>query len=424
MAEAARFLLFQLMVTRSAFGLAIAALLAFSAACPEIRAQSGESALDRLLKELETNDPTDSELEMLLNDPAFAEVAELAVELEETGPGPKWQPIVTLEVGGGYKDNILLSPLLPEGSLLTRSALDLIVLRDANDGLEAFVFGSWEQIRFEKSEADDEVTAILTADVKKETESGWDLSLNAQYIYTDQVVDLSDDPLLPISLRIQGHAASTTIRARRYLPKRYWAELGMEVSRSDFIPPLDDYWAYLPRAEVAKWWGQNHLAFSYVFMARPYDTREEADAIGFAVAGTGLQYDTHRLEFQWRQKWGKDSAWKTRTRLRRELRFDNGSGFYNSRGWRIDQKIRYRRGKWSVAGEVALSYKSYPNQFPIAPLQGVRDRLDWNFRCRVDREISRHWKGYIAFDHETSESNERNASYSVNFVHAGLVFER
>jgi len=54
----------------------------------------------------------------------------------------------------------------------------------------------------------------------------------------------------------------------------------------------------------------------------------------------------------------------------------------------------------------------------------VRDRLDWNFRCRVDREISRHWKGYIAFDHETSESNERNASYSVNFVHAGLVFER
>jgi len=405
------------------FPTAISILLLFFVPIPG-PAQDTDAELDKLLQAVESESMTDEELDKLLSDPKVSKAASLALELEEMQRRPKWSPVLTLEAGLGVKENVALSPVRPETSPLLRTLIDLIVLRDNSDGLEAFVYGSWEDFRYNDSEVDKEQTGLLMVEFKKEFESGWDLSWNGQYIYQNQVLDLSTDFAIPNTLRIEGNTFLTSAAARRYLPKRFWAEGRFELGRQDFISPLDDYWEYTPRFELAKWWKQNHVAMSYQFTDRPYDNRAEPDGNGLDILGTQLEYNVHRLELEWKQNWGTNDVWRSTTKVRREVSTDNGTGYFKFRRWRISEKVRYKRDKWTVTAEASWSPFVYPNQEAVLGLIERRKRTDWGFSLRLDRLINKYWRGYLAYDWEKSDSNQTSSTYSVNIVHAGLVFER
>jgi hypothetical protein len=388
-------------------------------------AQDTDAELDRLLKAVTEEGTSDEDLEKLLGTSDISAATILALELEKLKQRPKWTPVLTLEVGAGIKDNVSLSPVRPETSPLFRSLFDLIVIRDSTaDGLEAFFYGSWEDFRYSDSEVDKEQTGLLMAEFKKEFESGWDLSCSGQYIYQNQILDLSTDFALPQTLRIEGNTFLTSATARRYLPKKTWVEASMELGRQNFISPLDDYWEYTPRAEVAKWWGRNHVALSYQLNDRPYDNRTEADGTGANILGTQLEFNVHRIELEWLQNWGTNGTWRTTTKIRRELSFDNGAGFFKYRRWRIGEKIRYRKGKWTINGEFNWSAYQYPNQVAVFGFADRRKRSDWNLGLRINRQLNKYWAGYLAYDYEKADSNQASSSYDVNLVHAGLVFER
>lgn len=390
----------------------------------QLSAQDVDEELDRLLKAVESGDTSDEELNKLLADPKLSKVAEMALELDESRRLPKWSPVVTLEGGLGVKKNVALSPVRPETSALMRTLLDLIVIRDSSDGLESFIYGSWEDFRYHDSAVDKEQTGLLMTELKKEFESGWDLSWSGQYIYQNQVLDLSTDQAVPDTLRIEGNTFLTSATARRYLTGRYWAEGKFELGRQNFISPLDDYWEYSPRLELAKWWKQNHVALSYQFTDRPYDNRREPDFNGLDIVGTQLEFNVHRVQLEWKQEWGANQAWRATTRVRREISTDNGTGYFKFKRWRLGEKLRYKHEKWTVTADANWSFYYYPNQVAALGLAAKRRRTDWNFAFRVDRVLSKYWKGYLAYDWEKSDSNQNASSYSVNLVHAGVVFER
>jgi len=386
--------------------------------------QDADAELDQLLKAIGSGETSDAELEKLLADPKLSEAAQLALQLEAEPKTPKWNPVLTLEAGLGMKRNVALSPVRPESSPFLRSLLDLIVMRDDSDGLQAFIYGSWEDFRYNDSEVDKEQTGLLMAEVKKEYDSGWDLGWNGQYIYQNQVLDLSTDFAIPERVRIEGNTLLSSVTARRYLRGRFWAEGRFELGRQNFIAPLDDFWEYTPRFELAKWWKQNHVALSYQFSSRPYDNRNEPDGNGLNVPGTQLEFNVHRIELEWKQNWDAENTWRTTTRVRREISNDNGSGYFKYRRWRVAEKLRYRRGAWTVQGEGIWSFYHYPNQLAALGSPLNRRRIEWAFKVRVDRRIHRYWKGYLAFDWNRTDSNQAASSYTVSLIHAGLVFER
>ena len=360
-----------------------------------LTAQDIDAEFDKLLKAAESGDTSDAELDKLLADPEMSKAVERAIQLDESQQVPKWNPVITLEGGLGIKKNVALSPVRPETSPLMRSLLDLIVIRDNSDGLEAFFYGSWEDFRYSDSEVDKEQTGLLMAEFKKEFESGWDLSWNGQYIYQNQVLDLSTDQAVPDTLRIEGNTFLTSATARRYLTGRYWAEGKFELGRQNFISPLDDYWEYTPRIELAKWWKQNHVALSYAFTNRPYDTRREPDFNGLDTPGTQLEFNLHRIQLEWKQEWGKNQAWRATTRVRREISKDNGTGYFKFKRWRLGEKLRYKNDKWTVTADASWSFFYYPNQFATLRAVARRRRTDWNFTFRIDRMLSKYWKGYM-----------------------------
>ncbi|MGB0579183.1 MAG: hypothetical protein ACPGVU_05720 [Limisphaerales bacterium] len=365
---------------------------------------------------------TDAELKALLEDPLAEELAAMLFK-EEERKIPKWSPVITLELGGGIKDNVALSPVRPEKSPLYRTLFDFIMVRDDSDDIEGLLYASWEDFRFTDSEVDKEQTGLLMGEYKKRYESGWDLGLTAQYIYQSQVLDLSTDQSIPFALNVQGHTYLGGLTARRYLTGRYWVDLRLEANRQDFAGPIDDYWDYSPRLELAKWWGKNHVALSYQFNDRPYDNRAEPDAIGGSIPGTELEFNVHRWQLEWKQNWGSNRVWRTTTRLRRELHFDNGSGFFKYRRWRVGEQIRYRKGDWTLRGQFDWSTYNYPNQTALAGLPLRRRRNDWTFKLRIDRQFNKHCTGYVSYDHEISDSNQFASSYRATVVHAGVVLE-
>jgi hypothetical protein len=337
---------------------------------------------------------------------------------------PVWNTFVTYQLGGGFKDNIAISPLRPESSPVLRNLFDVTFMRLPTDGGQFFVLSSWDDVRYVTGEdVDKEQTGLVLAHYKRETESGWDISAAGQYVYQNQVLDLSSTLAIPQILKVEGNTFAGTTTFRRFMIGRWWAELELELSRQDFLAPLDDYWEFGPRVEVAKWWGKNEFALSYELQHRVYDNRGEPETDGFDRPGTGLEFLQHEIEWRWVQNWDANRTWRTTTKVRRELSKDNGAGFYSYRRWRVSEQIRYRKGDWDLGLEFGWSTYVYPGQVRAEGEEGRRQRNDWLVNLRAVRSWSSRWKSYLEYDYELSSSNLADTSYSANFVQAGVIFE-
>jgi hypothetical protein len=343
---------------------------------------------------------------------------------EETFKKPIWTTFVSLQTGGGFNDNIAISPLRSESSPVFRNLLDLTLLRLPDDGGKFFVFSSWDDIRYVSGEdVDKEQTGIVLAQYKRETESGWDYTAAGQYIYQNLVLDLSSTLAIPQILKVEGNTFVGTTTFRRFMIGRWWTELELELSRQDFLAPLDDYWEVGPRVEIAKWWGKNEFALSYELQHRAYDNRGEPETDGFERPGAGLEFLQHEIEWRWVQNWDAARTWRTTTRVRRDLTKDNGAGFYSSRRWRVTEQIRYRKGAWDLGLEFGWSTFFFPGQVAAVGADERRKRNDILVNLRAVRSWNNRWKTYLEYDYELSSSNQADTSYRVNFVQAGVIFE-
>ncbi|MEQ2010376.1 MAG: hypothetical protein ABMA26_26620 [Limisphaerales bacterium] len=336
-----------------------------------------------------------------------------------------WDAVLTLQSSAGYKDNVALSATRPSGSAFVRNQAEAIVFRLPMDGLEFNAFLSGEDTRFLASDVvDKEQNALAYAQLKKTWSEAWSTSLAGQYIYQNQVVDLSTSLATPTVLAVESHTYAARFAVRRKFAERWWWELEPSLTRQDFNSPLDDYWEGGPKFFVGREFGRkSEVSVSYELSHRPYDHREQFNRAAAAIPGSELAFTQHRAQFVWKHHWDEARRWRTTAKLGYESSYDNGPGYYDFRKWQVSQQIRWAAAPWEVSLSGRFADYNYPRQ-PVA----IGDsraivRTDFNLNLHVERALTKRVKWFLDCDWERSQANQPATGYAVNLVHSGLSVE-
>jgi len=218
---------------------------------------------------------------------------------------PKWEHDFSLRTGAGYRDNVGLASQSPKESAFIATGLEMIFLRLPENNTQFTFFLNADDLRFlSAGPADRERTAFAQALLKTECGSGWQASLAAEYVYQDQVMDVSvTEPGLR-TIPVRGHTAIVREGLRRDFAINCWMMVELPVEREFFHEPLDDYSEYGPRFTLGKTYGQqSELSVRYEITRRCYDHEPLRDAKGFAVPHSHRESTQHDARLTWKHYW-------------------------------------------------------------------------------------------------------------------------
>lgn len=335
-----------------------------------------------------------------------------------------WDAVFTLQSGAGWKDNVALSALRREGSPLLRQLAEAIVFRVPVDGLEFNAYVSAEDTRYlARTVVDKEQHLLAHAQLKKAWNADWSASLTGQYLYQNQVLDLSTSLATPTVLAVEGHLYAARVAVRRRFAEQWWAELEPSLARQDFNSPLDDYWEGGPKLSVGRALGGGELSFSYELSHRVHDRREQLDRAGVALPGSELAFTQHRAQLAWKRDWDAARRWRTTTRLGHDFSHDNGPGFFDFRAWRVSQQVRWVAAPWDVGLAGRFAAFRYPFQ-PVGPADPrALERTTFAFNVHAERALTKRVKWFADFDFERLLANQAATGYLVRVVHSGFAVE-
>lgn len=336
-----------------------------------------------------------------------------------------WNTSFTFQTSAGWKDNVSLSAVRRESSPLLRHLAEFMVFRLPVDSLEFNAYVSAEDTRYlARTVVDKEQHLLAHAQLKRTWNAGWSTSLTGQYLYQNQVVDLSTSLATPTVLAVESHLYAVRFGLRRDFADRWWAELEPSLGRQDFHSPLDDYWEGGPRLTVGASTGQGgELTFSYELNHRVHDRREQLDRVGAALVGSELAFTQHRAQMAWKRDWDALRRWRTITRLGHDFSQDNGPGFFDFRAWRVSQQVRWLAAPWEVSLTGRFAAFDYPHQ-PVGPADPRSlERTTYAFNFRAERVVTKWLKWFVDCDFERLLSNQAATGYLVKVLHSGFTVE-
>jgi hypothetical protein len=348
-----------------------------------------------------------------------------ADELEEEFKLSFWEKSVNLRGAVGYKDNVLLSNVKPEGSGFWLTGLDFSLIRAALDGgPQVTLFASGEDRRyFAAEEIRKEQLVLAQGKITQEIFGNWSIGGLVQYLYADQVFDASATEQLFETLPVKGHNMQIAPILTRKLPWNSEVEVKFAGERQLFNKPLDDYWELGPELTFTKKYGnRSTIALAYTYDHRLYDTRHALGLDRFPLNDIPLRFDQHEFEFTLNHSWDKDRHWRTRTRLLFELNQDNGVGFYDYRRYRAMQRFGYWGKDWQAAIEGKVLFYDYERQ-PVFDGVDIRQVWEYSLTLHGEKTIWKKVKIFADYEYETVHSNYRLEEYSVNMVMAGVDWE-
>lgn len=433
------------LATRTALGLSLLAIASFML---QTRLAAGETASENpptITTSSETREPnedsnppddpgdlgdlgdlgelTPEEL-MLLTDPAL--FGDSPLDLDPTAP-PKmdglpslWEHFVNFQLGIGYKDNIGLSHVSPDGSPFSLTGVDLMLFRLPIDGLQFDFFVLAEDRRYWDADlTDKEQTLISQIKARRIWQNGWSAGAGFQYVFQDQVFDASTTETDIGVIQIQVHTFSWIPEVRRETDSGWFVELKPKLSRVNFLAPLDDYWEGGPSVETGREFkNDSRLTLGYSYEHRAYDSRLQVDSSGVRIPGQPLGFNEHALTAEWRQYFDATRRWRSETKIEYELNRDNGSGYFDFSRYRLGQRFRYRRDPWMIQCGVKATRYDYRLQTASATDSSTRIRNELLVNARAEYELSKRWTLFAEYEFEQTFSNQSLDEYS---VHSGMT---
>src|SRR5947209_1516048 len=131
---------------------------------------------------------------------------------------PKWINDFSLRTGAGYRDNVGLSTKSPQDSAFLATGLEMILLRLPENGTQFNFFLNAEHVQFLSSSlVNKEQTAFAQALIKTECGEGWQVSIATEYVYQNQVVDVSFTEPGLTTIPVVGHGIVVRWALRRDL---------------------------------------------------------------------------------------------------------------------------------------------------------------------------------------------------------------
>jgi hypothetical protein len=338
-----------------------------------------------------------------------------------------WDKDITLRAGVGYKDNVLLSPTLPQGSGFFASGLDLTVFRLPFNGVGFNFAVSAEDTRYWRDVAGvhGEDLLLASAQVEKYLPKQWRVGLEFNDIYTDQVALSLIETGGVSAVVANGNTLGARPFVRRDLGTNWWIRLGFPVEHEWWQAPLDDLWKYGTRITLAHSYGhgsQVALTCGAAYIA--HETWLATDAEGFPIPGKKLALWQQTTDLKWETPLDTAQHWRSIARLGFHYEQDNGGGFYNYFLYSLAEELGFTTRNWEIRGIAGISYYDFPVQ-PAGPA-GPAPTLyitTVNLTLRAERRLYKALKLYGAYTYERALSDQADSRYAANIVSTGMSWE-
>jgi hypothetical protein len=340
---------------------------------------------------------------------------------EEDALVSKWQHLVSVRAMGGYKDNVLLSAELPDESPFVGAGLELIGWRPLGENSEFLGFLVGEHRQFlDALEVDYEQTFVGQAQLEVDLGEAWTLTGPLEYLYVDQVLDVSATEVEVQATRVQGQSLGLRPSVQHHFSA---GTMVLEAAghRQLYEQPLDDSW----EVETEILW-QHPLAertrsdLFYGFRQTWFDSDQERDADGVEIDGTHRKMQRHELGWKLRYEWGERRSWRLMGTVSGQYADDLASGFYDFIRPLADLRLRYRAKGWTIEGTARARWYHYPVQTVSDTDDTLRRRSEFILELRGEREILSWLQVFAEYSHEQTFANRSAEEYSVNTVSCGL----
>lgn len=345
-------------------------------------------------------------------------------ELEKLARPPVWSTAGSVRAGGGYRDNVRLSAFNPVAAGFASVGGDITFQRLPVDGTEVTLLATGDYVAFvDEPAADPEALVMIQGEVKRDLGRAWNAGLRAQYVFLNQVFDVSATEAEPFTVLARGHLITATPTLSRALAPDWTAEAACEGSRQIFEAPLDPYWVGAPAGTLTRTLGRRgEVALAYRHERRWYDERASLAADGTPLPGR-LEFESHEVELRPRWYWDAARRWSTRLRLGALLNRDNGGGYFDYTRYAAALQVRYRAPRWMVQAELRGLRYDYETRRVAEPFSPLRRKTDWSLRLRGEWQVSRHWTLFAQWDRESSDDRLPAADYLANTVQLGWEWE-
>jgi len=339
---------------------------------------------------------------------------------------PTWTPLYTIKTGLGYRDNVLYSDANRQESAFVQAGLELFLSRYPDEWGTMDFFLSFEDNHYlESIDVDREQLGFAQFrwlwELDDENQAEW----ITEYIYQDQVLDVSVTEADLSILQVTGHTLASLLGLRwDFDPDRWWVKVQLPVERQWFEPPLDDFTEFGTRVVLGRDYGhRSDLQFRYDFNPRAYDTDPALAADGTPVAGTSRFFIQQEARLVWRHHWDASARWRSTTRLSYKRNEDDYAGYFDFNRYGASHEVRFREGAWEVRLEAgALAYR-YDVQKSSPPDNDPRRREEWVVRLNVEWALTGWLRAYGLAEQEQTLSNVDLEDYTIHTGVAGLLWE-
>lgn len=330
---------------------------------------------------------------------------------------PKWSTSIGLEAGGGYKDNVLLSPVAPERSGFARYTFDAFLWHLPRGYTDYFAYLRAEETRYFSSESvEHETTASAQLQWRYRRKEKFLFAFDFVGYYFDEIRDVSDTDVtrLVAELKLAGVSVGPTVR---WSPRSWiWLEVQAAGKREGFREST--YNGKIGEGTARLGWAPGErfeLSVGATDRRRRFDNRQQYSLGGLPLLDTLLVVSERESELRCEVKWDKAGRWKTITRASRLDFTDNGSGFFDYDQRRVSQSLDWKTEKWLVTCEGSAGRREFANQTVgrgVSP--PIRITEEFSADLRVERTLSPRWSAYVGYRWERNRSNETIAAYRVN----------
>jgi len=329
-----------------------------------------------------------------------------------------WASWGSVQMGIGFRDNVLLSHADEERASFVRSGFDAWACHDPLGRADLLTGITATGTRYLSADAAKKaIEAIVLAEWRYRLSDSLKLTLANSGYYFDQIYDAaSENDPRPVGSEVETLGGSVGPKLRWMFRPTLWFEVQASGKREVF--PDGFYNRGLLDSSGRVGWHPNkrvEVSVAGTARRRGYDRRPQNSISGRPLSGTRLTVEEREGEARVDATLDQAGRWKVVMRagvLRYE---DNGAGYLNYRHRRVAQELEWQSDNWVVAVEGSARRVEYEKQtvgLGIAPPRRVRD--DFSGRLRIERKLNARWTAYAECNWERNRSNDELSSYSLN----------
>jgi hypothetical protein len=317
-----------------------------------------------------------------------------------------WDSLFRGSVGGGFRDNVSRTAIAPESSSFIHSGAEASFIRLSQTGTQFSLFLFGEDWRYlDSSDVPSEQLASASAQALWLLDEHQELSAELQYIYQNQVVDLSETDIDLRRLLVEGHSITARPRYRWNFNSAWALQLEGIGSRQLFSnEEVDDSWEAAGRVSLVHKYGhRSELSLYFQNAHRFFDNWGQYDAAGSAISNSSLVFWRPETGAQLRHFWDKKRHWRTLTRLSYLWNRDNGPGYFDYGRVLFYQQLRWSDARWEIRATARTGHYAYNLQRVAGE---KRERTYLIADLRLERRIGKHLFVYGVAEREWNFSND------------------